>query len=129
MCIRDRSAVIGGFGVLSVVNLTAVTFLSNIGTFLLYGLPNLVAFVAFLRTPRATFIKHVAVPILGALANVLMLLAVIYLGVLGGGDTRTAALISLVATVVWFAVGAVYFMASTKARGRQVWAQRPAAEG
>ena len=121
------SAVIGGFGVLSVVNLTAVTFLSNIGTFLLYGLTNLVAFIAFFQTPRATFIKHVAVPILGSLANVLMLLAVIYLGVLGGGDTRTAALISLVATVVWFAVGGVYFVASTKTRGRQVWAQRPAA--
>lgn len=121
------SAVIGGFGVLSVVNLTAVTFLSNIGTFLLYGLTNLVAFIAFFRTPRATFIKHVAVPVLGSLANVLMLLAVIYLGVLGGGDTRTAALISLVATVVWFAVGGVYFVASTKTRGRQVWAQRPAA--
>jgi amino acid transporter len=119
------SAVIGGFGVLSVVNLTAVTFLSNIGTFLLYGLTNVVAFVAFFRTPRATFIKHVAVPFLGSLANVLMLLAVIYLGVLGGGDTRAAALISIVATAVWFAIGGVYFVASTKTRGRQVWAQRP----
>ncbi len=118
------SAVIGGFGVLSVVNLTAVTFLSNIGTFLLYGLTNVVAFVAFFRTPRATFIKHVAVPFLGSLANVLMLLAVIYLGVLGGGDTRAAALISIVATAVWFAIGGVYFVASTKTRGRQVWAQR-----
>ena len=45
------SAVIGGFGVLSVTNLTAVTILSNIGTFLLYGGTNLLAFVAFRRAP------------------------------------------------------------------------------
>jgi amino acid transporter len=120
------SAVIGGFGVLSVVNLTAVTFLSNIGTFLLYGLTNLVALVAFGRTPRARTLKHVLVPLLGMVANLAMLLAVLYLGVLGGGDTRTAALISVIATGVWFAAGFVYFVGNTRARGREVWVQRQA---
>jgi len=120
------SAVIGGFGVLSVVNLTAVTLLSNIGTFLLYGLTNLVAFVAFRRAPRARTIKHVLVPVLGAIANVGMLLAVIYLGILGGGDTRTAALISIVAAAAWLVAGGVFFASNTRARNREVWAVRPA---
>jgi amino acid transporter len=119
------SAVIGAFGVLSVMNLTAITFLSNIGTFLLYGLTNLIAWVAFRRTPKAHTVKHVIVPFLGMVANIAMLLAVIYLGILGGGDTRTAALISIIATAVWFGVGFVYFVGSTRARGRQVWAERP----
>ncbi len=119
------SAVIGGFGVLSVLNLTAVTFLSNIGTFLLYGLTNLVAWVAFRKTTKARTVKHVLVPLLGAGANVAMLLAVIYLGILGGGDTKTAALISIIATAVWFAIGGIYFVSNTRSRGREVWAERP----
>ncbi len=118
------SAVIGGFGVLSVLNLTAVTFLSNIGTFLLYGLTNLVAWVAFRRTPRAHTIKHVLVPLLGMVANIAMLVAVFYLGILGGGDTKTAALLASIATAVWFAIGLVYFAANTRTRGREVWTVR-----
>jgi hypothetical protein len=39
-----------------------------------------------------------------------MLLAVIYLGILGGGDTKTAALISIIATGVWMALGIVYLI-------------------
>jgi amino acid transporter len=119
------SAVIGGFGVLSVMNLTAVTFLSNIGTFLLYGLTNLVAWVAFRRAPKTHTVKHVLVPLLGVIANIAMLLAVIYLGILGGGDTKTAALISIIATLVWFAVGLIYFVTNTRGRSREVWARRP----
>ncbi len=119
------SAVIGGFGVLSVTNLTAVTLLSNIGTFLLYGMTNFVALVAFRRAPRARTMKHVVVPFLGVGANITMLLAVLYLGFLGGGDTRTAALISIIATAAWFAVGLFYFVANSKARQRQVWMERP----
>jgi amino acid transporter len=118
------SAVIGGFGVLSVVNLTAVTFLSNIGTFLLYGLTNFVAFVAFRRAPQARTVKHVLVPALGVIANIGMLLAVIYLGILGGGDTRTAALISIMATAAWLVAGGLFFAGNTRARSREVWTVR-----
>src|SRR5579864_876461 len=119
------SAVIGGFGVLSVTNLTAMTFLSNIGTFLLYGLTNVVALVAFRRDPGARTTTHILIPALGILANAAMLLAVLYLGVLGGGDTRVAALISIVATAGWCLLGVAYFIANTRARGSRTWAQRP----
>ncbi|HKV44327.1 MAG TPA: APC family permease [bacterium] len=126
LLMASASAVIGGFGVLSVTNLTAMTLLSNIGTFLLYGLTNVVALVAFRRDPRARAATHVVIPGLGILANVAMLLAVLYLGVLGGGDTRIAALISIVATAGWFLFGLAYFIANTRARGSQAWAPRPA---
>lgn len=102
------SAVIGAFGVLSVVNLTAITFWSNIGTFALYGMTNLIALVAFLRHPQRNAITHIVVPILGCLANVAMLIAVLYLGIAGGGDTQTAAMYAIVATAVWLLIGIVY---------------------
>ena len=90
------SAVIGAFGVLSVVNLTAITFWSNIGTFILYGMTNLIALVAFLRHPQRNVLTHIVVPILGTIANIAMLFAVLYLGILGGGDTQTAAMYSII---------------------------------
>jgi len=108
------SALIGAFGVLSVKNLTAITFLSNIGTFALYGLTNIVALVAFLRHPKRNPLTHVAVPVLGFVANIGMLLAVIYLGILGGGDTKAAALMAIIATAAWIAIGVVYVIVRKK---------------
>jgi APA family basic amino acid/polyamine antiporter len=118
--ITIASAVIGGFGVLSVTNLTAITFLSNIGTFILYGFTNLVALVAFLRHPQRNPVTHIVVPILGFIANFAMLVAVIYLGILGGGDTKAAALMSIIATLVWLVAGIVYLIAQSMKSGRKI---------
>ncbi len=114
------SAVIGAFGVLSITNLTAITLWSNIGTFILYGMTNLIAFVAFLRHPQRNAFTHIAVPILGALANIAMLIAVLYLGVLGGGDTQTAAMWSIIATVVWVVIGIVYLFVQSARTQRKI---------
>jgi amino acid transporter len=114
IAITVASAVIGAFGVLSVKNLTAVTFLSNIGTFALYGMTNLVALIAFMRHPQRNIVTHILVPVLGFLANVGMLLAVVYLGILGGGDTKAAAVIAIIGTGVWLAVGLLYFVVRPK---------------
>ncbi len=121
------SAVIGAFGVLSVRNLTAVILLSNIGTFLLYGFTNIIAFVAFRETPQYHNIKHFVVPAFGFLTNVLMLVAIIYLSILGGGDTGAAALMAIGATVVWLLIGGVYFFFNTRSRGEKVFSTRSAA--
>jgi amino acid transporter len=115
LAITIASAVIGAFGVLSVVNLTAITLWSNIGTFILYGMTNLIALVAFLRHPQRNVLTHIVVPVLGAIANVAMLVAVLYLGILGGGDTQTAAMWSIIGTGVWLIIGVAYlFVQSTK---------------
>ncbi|MGO9314216.1 MAG: APC family permease [Syntrophobacteraceae bacterium] len=114
------SAVIGAFGVLSVVNLTAITFWSNIGTFILYGMTNLIAFVAFLRHPQRNAFTHIVVPILGTIANIAMLFAVLYLGILGGGDTQTAAMYSIIATVVWLVVGIAYLFVQSARTQRKI---------
>ncbi|MGA2224924.1 MAG: APC family permease [Syntrophobacteraceae bacterium] len=114
------SAVIGAFGVLSVVNLTAITFWSNIGTFILYGMTNLIAFVAFLRHPQRNPFTHIVVPLLGTIANIAMLFAVLYLGILGGGDTQTAAMYSIIGTVVWLIIGIAYLFVQSARTQRKI---------
>ena len=41
------SAAFGAYGVLNVDNLTQITLASNTGTFLVYGITNLICLVAF----------------------------------------------------------------------------------
>jgi len=117
------SAVIGSYGVLSITGLTMVTLLSNIGTFLLYGMTNLIALIAFLRHPGRNAFSHIVVPVLGLLANVGMLLAVIYLGILGGGMTQVAAMLAIIVTLIWLVVGIVYFVGNSRATGRKMVAK------
>lgn len=112
------SAVVGGIGVVSLKMLTTVTLLSNIGTFLVYGLTNLVAFVAFFKTQKFSWLRHGVVPLLGVVANLFMLGAIIYLGILGGGDGRLAALMAIGGAVVWLVIGGIYFMVNSKRLGR-----------
>jgi len=120
------SAIIGGFGALSVTNLTAIGLLSNIGTFILYGMTNLIALVAFFRHPQRNAVTHILVPIVGFVANIAMLLAVLYLGILGGGDTLVAALMAIIATGVWLVLGIVYFVVQSARTGRKIVAERAA---
>jgi Na+/phosphate symporter len=120
LAISVVSAAIGGFGVLSVTNLLAITFLSNIGTFILYGMTNLVALVAFLRHPQRNAFTHIVVPILGAIANMAMLVTVIYLGVVGGGDTKTAALMSIIGAAMWLVIGIGYVIVQSAQSGRRI---------
>src|SRR5262249_46401093 len=53
------SAIFGGYGVLSVDKLTQITLASNTGTFLVYGLTNLIALVAFLGRHDQKVVQHI----------------------------------------------------------------------
>lgn len=108
------SAVIGAYGVLSVDNLTQVTLASNTGTFLIYGLTNLIALVAFFGRPGAQFIKHRVVPVLGFLANLIMLCGIVFLGVKAGGSTSRDAYISLAMVAIWLVAGVIWFIVNTQ---------------
>lgn len=109
------SAAIGAFGVLSLTNLTAVTLLSNFGTFLLYGITCIVAVLALAKERRSVLTKYL-IPIAGFAANVVMLVAVIWLGVVGGGSTQTAAFEAIAITAIWIVVGLVYFAMNSKSK-------------
>jgi amino acid transporter len=107
------SALIGAFGVLSLRNLTAVMLLSNFGTFLLYGVTCIVAVVALSRERRSILTKYV-IPIAGFAANMIMMGAVVWLGVTGGGDTQWAAFLAIAITGIWMAMGLAYFAVNSR---------------
>ncbi|MGE5533591.1 MAG: APC family permease [Bacillota bacterium] len=114
------SAVIGAFGVLSLRNLTAVMLLSNFGTFLLYGVTCIIAVLALSRERHSVLTKFI-VPIAGFAANIVMLVAVIYLGVVGGGDVQWAALAAISITAIWMVIGFTYFAVNSRSKSSEVF--------
>jgi APA family basic amino acid/polyamine antiporter len=111
------SAIFGAYGVINVNNLTQITLASNTGTFLIYGMTNLIALVAFWSRPGANFMKHRMVPLLGFLANLLMLIGVVVLSFKAGGSTSKDTIIALAMVVVWVVVGLVWFVMNTRRQG------------
>ena len=111
------SAVLGGYAVLSADNLLQITLASNTGTFLVYGMTCALVLVAFGHQHKRNILKHVIIPVLGLLANLGMLVGIVYMSVSSGGSTQTDTLIALAIVGVWILVGAVWLVlnsASTK---------------
>ncbi|MBV9329828.1 MAG: APC family permease [Chloroflexi bacterium] len=121
------SAIIGVIGVISVVTLTGITLASNFGTFVLYALTCLWAIIAFAGRPDFNFFKHLVIPVLGLLANLTMLIVILGLGFLGGGDSQTESLIALGFAGVWAVLSAIYVVVSNRRTGRSLVAQPKAA--
>ena len=122
------SAAFGAYGVLSTDNLLQITLASNTGTFLVYGMTCLITYVAFSHRPEKSFLKHVVVPVLGGLANLAMLGAVVYESVTAGGSTATDTIIALAIVGAWIVAGAIWLGASSAARKTPVLhSSKPAA--
>jgi basic amino acid/polyamine antiporter, APA family len=117
------SAIIGMIGVVSVVTLTGITLASNLGTFVLYALTCLWTVIAFAGRPDFNFIKHGVVPLLGLLANIVMLVTIFSVGFVGGGDSQTESLIALGFAAVWILASGVYLVLSNRRTGRSLVAQ------
>ncbi len=111
------SCVIAVIGVKSVVGLTGITLASNFGTFALYGLTCLWTLVAFAGEPGSSFVKHRVVPVLGLVANVGMLVSIIYLYIIGGADSKTEAYICFGIALAWAALSALYVIMNSIRRG------------
>jgi basic amino acid/polyamine antiporter, APA family len=112
------SALIGAIGVISVVTLTGITLASNFGTFVLYGLTCLWTIIAFASRPDFNFIKHLVVPALGLLANIVMLVTILGVGIVGGGDSQTESVIAIAFAGVWLVVSIAYVLFSNRRTGR-----------
>lgn len=72
------SALIGAYGVLDVDNLIKIALISNLGTFILYGLTCWAAFVAFAGDADANPLTSKVVPIVGAILNFGLMLGDFY---------------------------------------------------
>lgn len=99
------SAVIGSYGVLNVDNLTQVGLISNIGTFLLYGMTCLICIIAFAGVKKRRIFSTVLAPGLGVVLNVLMLIGVYYFNIAGGGSLTTDTIIAGAFSIAWLVIG------------------------
>jgi amino acid transporter len=93
------------------------TLASNFGTFLLYMLSCLTCIICFHGHPQFSFVKHLAIPVFGLLAN-LACMAFYIIGPFMGYGTKMEPLLALGVAIVWGAYGGIYFLRSSKADGR-----------
>jgi amino acid transporter len=117
------SAIIGMIGVTSVVALTGITLASNFGTFVLYALTCLWTIVAFTSRPDFNLFKHFVIPGLGLLANLVMLITILGVGFIGGGDSQTESLMALAFAAVWAVASGAYVILSNRRTGRSLVSQ------
>ncbi len=97
--------------------LLLVTLLSNFGTFVLYGLTNIICIVAFREHHEFHGFKHMVVPIFGAIAN-FACLAFYIIGPLEGLGSAKEPLMAVALAVIWGVYGAIYFARNSKKRGK-----------
>ena len=112
------SALIGSIGVTGgVVALTGITLASNLGTFVLYALISGLTVVAFAGNREWKFVQHGLVPVLGLIANIIMVLAIFVIGIRSGGTTTQATYLALGISGIWLIVSVVYLLVSSRKRG------------
>src|SRR5579884_1534329 len=102
------SAIVGAYGVLNIDNLTQVTLVSNIGTFLLYGMTCLICIVAFVGVKGRSLYSTILAPGLGSVLTIAMLIGVIYFAITGGGSTQVDTIIAGAFSIGWLVVGFGY---------------------
>jgi len=102
------SSIIAAIGVRSVVGLTGITLASNFGTFILYGLTCIWTVVAFKNRKDYRLFKHGVIPVLGLIANVVMVVAILYLYITGNADSVAEAKICFYIAGGWALVSLLY---------------------
>jgi|SRR5579872_3464984 len=103
-------------------SLITVTLASNFGTFLLYALSCVICMVAYHNHPMFSVVRHVIVPLFGLGAN-LVCMAFYLIGPFMGYGTKMEPLLALGIALVWAVYGGVYFVRSSKSKGRTTLVQ------
>jgi amino acid transporter len=98
--------------------LLLVTLTSNFGTFLLYGLTNIVCIVAYSERDEFHGFKHMVVPVFGAVAN-FACLAFYIIGPMEGLGSVKEPLMAVAISAIWGIYGAIYFVRNSKKRGKE----------
>src|SRR6202140_636006 len=98
-------------------SLLTITLASNFGTFLLYMLSCVTCIVGYHGHPKFSAVRHFLIPVFGLLANLACM--VFYLiGPFMGFGTKMEPLLALGIALVWAIYGGIYFVRSSKAKGR-----------
>jgi len=118
------SAIIGSFGVINSDNLTIVTLISNIGTFLLYGFTCAVTFIAsldLLLEGQTNPLQTKVIPVLGAILNLAMMIGVIYFALVGTGNSQSNTIWALAWSVGFFVVGFIWLFINSSVRRQSIF--------
>jgi basic amino acid/polyamine antiporter, APA family len=107
-------------------SLLTVTLASNFGTFLLYMLSCIICIVAYHGHPKFSIVRHLFIPVFGLLAN-LACMAFYIIGPFLGYGTKKEPLLALGIALVWGLYGGIYFLRSSKAKGRTTLVERSGA--
>jgi len=106
--------------------LALVTLISNFGTFAVYGLTNVICIVAYREHHMFHGLKHMAIPVFGAVANVACMAFYIIGPLLGLGSVKEP-LMAVGISIVWGIYGAIYFSRNSRKRGKEtILAAKPA---
>jgi len=100
-------------------SLLAITLTSNFGTFILYALSCFLCMVAYHNRPDHSFLKHTLIPGFGLLAN-LTCMAFYVAGPFFNLGTKMEPLTALGISGLWGIYGAIYFLRSSKSKGKSV---------
>ncbi len=100
-------------------SLLALTLTSNFGTFILYGLSCFLCIVAYHGRPDHKLLRHTLIPAFGLIAN-LTCMAFYLAGPFFNLGTKMEPLTALGISAIWGIYGAIYFLRSSKAKGKSV---------
>jgi basic amino acid/polyamine antiporter, APA family len=100
-------------------SLLTITLTSNLGTFILYALSCFLCIVAYHNRPDYNVILHSLIPGFGLLAN-LICIGFYVAGPVFGLGTSKEPLLALGISAVWGVYGAIYFLRSSKGRGKAI---------
>ncbi len=98
-------------------SLLAITLTSNFGTFILYGLSCLLCIIAYSERHDKHIVMHYLIPGFGLVAN-LTCMAFYVAGPFFNLGTKMEPLTALGISALWGLYGGVYFMRSSKAKGK-----------
>jgi len=101
-------------------SLLIVTLISNFGTFVLYMMTCIVAIVAFREHHMFNGIKHMLIPVFGLLANLACMIFYIVGPLSVPGMSFKEPLWALGICALWGVYGLVYFLMSSKKKGKSV---------
>jgi basic amino acid/polyamine antiporter, APA family len=100
-------------------SLLAITLTSNFGTFILYALSCFLCMVAYTGRSDFNLLKHWLIPGFGLLAN-LVCMGFYVAGPFFNLGTKMEPLTALGIAAIWGIYGAIYFLRSSKAKGKSV---------
>ena len=118
------SALIGAYAVQNVDNVTIVTLVSNIGTFMLYGLTcgvTLIATLEHLLDGERSPIKTIVIPALGLIMNLLMVCGIFYYGLTGAGNAKINSITAIGVSIAFFVAGFAYLIGDSLLKGKPIF--------